>query len=763
MRVEFFSAIANDATAALPSRIAVIGNAMPRRCGIATYTSHSVEALRARFPSIAIDHYAMDDGHGDVAYDASVRTIAQHDRSAYLDAAEAIEASGAELIWVQHEFGIFGGAAGDYLLSLLGRTGLPVVATLHTLLTAPSDDENRVFRALLARAGRLIVMAERGRDILVDHYGVDPATISVIPHGVPERMVLSADAAKQRLGLPQQPTVMTFGLLAPNKGIADMIGAMPAILAAVPHTLYYVLGATHPALKRQQGEGYREQLIACAERLGIAGSLRFVDRFFDEDELLDWLQAADVYVTPYTNPQQITSGALSYAVAMGKPVVSTPYVHAQEILADGHGVLVPFGDSAALARETLALLNDDAARTALAGRAWQRGQTMLWSANADAVAGVMAVALAACPVRLATARRVASWPVDLSAVERMTDGTGMAQHALHRVPDRRHGYCIDDNARALILMCRMAATERATAERLGTIYAAFVQHGWNQDDRVFRNFMGYNRTWLESAGSEDSNGRTLWALGVAAAQAPTRALRDWAADLFDTTLSVVETLGSPRAMAFAMLGAAAMIDARPGHARARAILQDGATMLASLVTVSRRPDWAWFEAVLAYDNARLPEALLRAGHVLGRQDWIDTGIETLAWIVEQQTAARGHFRAVGTDSFGAAYAPPRQFDQQPLEAWATVDACATAASIVRDARWAIEAERAFAWFTGDNDLALPVASTGDGGCFDGLMPHGVNRNQGAESILALQLAACTMAELARQAIPAGKAALLQQA
>lgn len=747
-----------------PAHIAVIGNAMPRRCGIATYTSHSVEALRATYPAMRIDHYAMDDGHGDSAYDGDIHTIAQHERTAYLDAAAAIEASGAELIWLQHEFGIFGGAAGDHILSLLNRTGVPVVATLHTLLTSPSDDEDRVFRQLLARAGRLVVMAERGRAILIDHYGVDPACISVIPHGVPARPHMTPEHAKTVLGLPLNPAAMTFGLLAPNKGIEDMIDALPAVLADMPDLIYYVLGATHPALKRQEGERYRESLTERAASLGVAASVRFVDRFFDEDELLDWLQAADIYITPYTNPQQITSGALSYAVAMGKPVVSTPYVHATEILADGHGIIVAFGDSAGLTRETLRLMRDDDARQSLSRRAWLRGQTMLWSENAVRVVDVMASALASNPVRLVRAPWSAGVTgIAIAALERMTDGTGMLQHAIHRVPDRRHGYCIDDNARALILACRLPSDQCERAEQLATVYASFVQHGWNQDERIFRNFMGYDRRWLEPAGSEDSNGRTLWALGVAAAEAPTRALRDWAADLFDTTVTVVDKLQSPRAIAFATLGAAGMLGARPGHARSLSLLGKGADLLHSLLAKARRSDWIWFEPVLAYDNARLPEALLAAGIALGDRRTTAAALETLDWIVGQQTTKRGHFRPVGTDSFGHVYAAPRPFDQQPVEAWATVDACARALVATGDLHWAVEAERAFDWFAGGNDLALPLASAGDGGCFDGLMPHGVNRNQGAESILALQLAACTMAELARQAIPAERAALQQQA
>ncbi len=728
-------------------RIAVIGNAMPRRCGLATYTSHSVAALSSAFPELVVDHYAMDDGHGGIVYPDAIHRIAQNDRSAYIDAAATIDDAGTMALWVQHEFGIFGGVAGDYLLDLLRRTALPVVVTLHTILSKPNADEERVMRAIVDRADRLVVMADHGRTILAERYGVDAASVSVIPHGIPDRAMIATAVARQKLGLPRRPTIMTFGLLAPNKGIDTMIAALPAILQHQPDALYYVLGATHPAVKRSHGEAYRASLVAQAKALGVAHAVRFEDRFFDDDDLLDWLQAADVYATPYANPQQVTSGALAYAVAMGRPVVSTPYVHAREILADGVGTLVDFGDASGFAAAISALLGDDALRDSVAVRTWQVGRSMTWAENAKAMATVIGTAIALRPVPIRSAENAADRtlpPLDLAAVERMTDGVGMLQHGIYHVPDRNHGYCIDDNARGLILACRAGADLRHRAEPLATTYAAFMQHAWNPDSRRFRNFMGYNRDWLESEGSDDSNGRAVWALGVAAAEAPTQALRQWAIHLLGQALPIAAEFTSPRTTAFMMLGAEALLQARPGDADARAILANGGAVLAGLVATSRRPEWPWFEIVLAYDNARLPEALFRAGRALGDQAMLTLGLETLEWIVAQQTSKRGHFRPVGTDSFGATYAPPRRFDQQPLEATATVDACLVAFDVTGQARWLDEAQRAFDWFTGANDLALSVASAGDGGCYDGLSPQGVNRNQGAESILALQMATCAM-------------------
>ncbi|MFV0625411.1 glycosyltransferase [Sphingomonas sp. ac-8] len=731
--------------------IALIGNFLPRKCGLATFTTDTYDALKQRYPDLTVDVYAMDDKPGAYAYPPAVtHSIVQKDRAAYSDAARRIAESGAKALWVQHEYGIYGGSAGDYLLALLDRIAIPVIVTLHTILERPSADERRVMDALLRRAARVIVMAEKGRDILTRVHDVDPRKLVMIPHGVPDRAYAEPASVKDRFGWADRDVILTFGLLAPNKGIETMIEAMPAVAAAHPDALYVVLGATHPHLVAHEGEAYRNRLKALAADRGVADNVRFVDAFVEQDELLDYLQAADLYVTPYNNPAQITSGTLSYAVGMGKVVISTPYVHASEILADDHGVLVPFGDSAAFAREIARLLGDHDARRALAERAYAHGRTMLWPRLAERAMAEVAEAVATLPHRIPRAAELAPLKPTIAAVERMSDATGMLQHSIFSVPDRRHGYCIDDNARALILMHRVDDVDEATRDKWTSIYGAFLQHAWNPDTRRFRNFMNFDRSWCEDAGSEDSNGRALWALGVTAREARARKHRDWAIALFDATADIALELGSPRARAFAMLGAAAMLDVYPGHARSTELLTRFGEELVALLHAARRPEWQWFEIVLAYDNARLPEAMIRAGQTLEREDLLAVGLETLAWIVECQTSPEGRFRAVGTESFNRPYADPLPFDQQPLEAQATVDACIAAYEVTGEQRWADEAMKAYRWYLGANDLDLPLASGADGGCFDGLMPHGLNQNQGAESILALQLASCAISALSKR-------------
>ena len=734
-------------------RLALIGNFLPRKCGLATYTTDTFTALKGRFPDLRIDVYAMDDQPGLYAYPAEVtRSIPDQDRMAYLDAARAIEASGAQAIWLQHEYGIFGGPAGEHILALLDRVSIPVIVTLHTVLEKPNPDQRRVMEGLLRHCARVIVMAERGREILERVYGASGRTIVMIPHGVPDRDFVDPDVLKPRFGWDARKVVLTFGLLAPGKGIEVVIEALPAIVMQHPNVLYAVLGATHPNLVKHEGEKYRDGLKALAAKLGVDANIDFIDSFLEHDALIDYLQAADIYATPYLNPAQITSGTLSYAVGVGKAVVSTPYVHATEILADGHGVLVDFGDSAAFAREINALLGSDRNRIKLSERAYARGRTMIWPRLAEVAMREIVQMIAAKPQRL-PAGSVAVIPLkpDFAAVARMSDSTGMLQHSIYSVPDRRHGYCIDDNARALMLVSQMAELDEGERDTWMTIYASFLQYAWNPEARRFRNFMNFDRTWCEDFGSEDSNGRTLWALGVTARDAQLAKHRHWALSMFDLTASLALELGSPRAHAFAMLGAAAIIEAYPGHTLARTILSRFGDELRGLLAVARRPEWEWFEIVLAYDNARLPEALIRAGIALGRDDLVQCGLSTLDWIVGKQTSPEGRFRAVGSESFGRIYAEPLQFDQQPLEAQATIDACSAAFDASKDLRWVEEAGRAYRWYLGQNDLDLPLATAQDGGCFDGLMPNGLNRNQGAESILALQLAGCTISGLAKRA------------
>lgn len=724
------------------SHIALVGNYLPRRCGIATFTTDIHHAFAARFPDVKMDVWAMNDGGADYDYPECVTgTIEQEDEHSYSTAAGRITADGAEMLWIQHEFGIFGGEAGGHILKLVERVRVPVAVTLHTVLANPLPAQRQVMLALIARCETLIVMAEAARDILVDIYGADRAKVAVIPHGIPDRPLVATGPLKKAFGWSERKVILTFGLLSPGKGIETMIDALPDVIVHIPDALYVVLGATHPHCVAKDGESYRERLKQQADDLGVAAHICWIDGFCDTEDLLDHLAAADIYVTPYLNPEQATSGTLAYAVGLGKPVVSTPYVHARELLGTGGGRLVDFGDSAGFATAIIDLLEDEVGLMDLRKRTYALGRTMVWPHFAEAAMARFEEQPTMPGVQPYPIRPPAI-PVSLpfQAIVQQSDATGILQHSRYGVPDRHHGYCIDDNARALILTCLDGTIDAAERERWMTVYAAFVGHAWNPETRRFRNFMAFDRQWLEDSGSNDSNGRAIWALGIAAANASSIGVQDWATSMFGEAIDHLAAIDSPRAKAFKILGSVAVQNSLPVHDGLRAFMTEWGERLVQLHKDTNRADWNWFEPVLAYDNARLPEALIRAGILLRRDDFLETGLQTLAWLDAIQTSPTGNFSAIGSDSFCRPFTQPLPHDQQPLEAASMVDACDAAFLATGNAIWQERAINAYRWFLGKNENALTVGDVKTGRCFDALTPTGVNRNQGAESLLAFHLA-----------------------
>jgi glycosyltransferase involved in cell wall biosynthesis len=664
-------------------------------------------------------------------------TITEDDPVSYSEAARLIDESGADMVWLQHEFGLYGGPAGDMILELVDRIAVPLVITLHTVLAEPDEPQNRVITRLIARASKLVVMSQSSAELLVNVYGADNDQIVLIPHGVPDRPFGRSAGFKRKFGFAGRQVLMTFGLLSPGKGIETVIAALPAIIADHPQALYCIVGATHPKLIALEGEAYRESLHALAVSLGVEDHIHWIDAFVESGELLDLIEAADIFVTPYPGAAQSTSGTLSYAVALGKAVVSTRYAHATELLVDDLGVLVPFNDSGAIAHQIGALLDDPERLRLLQKRAYDRGRSMIWPQFAARCLDVID------DVRIVRPAQLAFRPIGLSGLLRICDDTGILQHSIHSVPDRAHGYCVDDNARALMLVNRLGKEAEPHRSHLAGVFAIFVQSAWNPDACEFRNFMSFGRNWLEDIGSEDSCGRTLWALGATAHEGRSLAIRHWARGLFDRTAVSAAGFGSPRAMAFAMLGADYLLASDPSCELAETILAKGAERLLSLLQRTR----PWFEAVLAYDNCRLPEALIRAGLRLDRSDLVRAGIETLRWIMAVQTAPGGYFRPVGADSFGHEFELPRPFDQQPVEAWAAIDACAAAFDATGGRSWVKQTHCAYDWFGGRNDRGVAVGDPVTGTCYDGINPRGLNLNQGAESVLAYQHATIAMRKL----------------
>ncbi len=718
---------------AIARRVALIGTYAPRKCGIATFTSDVVEQFARYNPEVGIDIYALDNPASPLAYGGVAQVIGQDSAADYALAARRINESGAEVVWLQHEYGIYGGPEGEMVCDFVERIAAPLVLTLHTVLGNPSEEQERIMRHLVARASRIMVMSRHGRDLLVSRYDADPETVEVVPHGAPDRPFGRGDAFKFAMGLAGRKVLMTFGLLGPGKGLERVIEALPAIALRHPEVVYRIVGATHPNLVARDGETYREGLENLARELGVEDHVVWDNRFLETGELLDQLEACDIYITPYPGLQQATSGTLSYAVALGKAVVSTPYVHARELLAGDAGVLIEPGCSNAIAQAVIGLLDDPARLGAIQRRAYAVGRTTIWPAFASSGAAMLGRAVAP------QARDI---PLNvlpgLSGVFAMSDSTGIYQHSIGIVPDRRHGYCLDDNARALMLMNVAQGITRTERLHWSMTYAGFIQHAWNPDLRRFRNFMNFDRTWCEEIGSPDSNGRALWALGHTIENSAEPDMRRWAQRWFDEVHPIFANMDSPRTAAFAMLGTAAMLRAVPGHESAKSLLDRGGALLFALLESSRRPDWGWFETMLGYDNPRLCQALIEAGVLCRRDEWTSAGLETLQWICERQTAAAGHFRPIGSETFGnEGSAFP--FDQQPLEAQAAIEAARSAYGVTGDRRWAQHARIAHGWFFGANDRGVILADITTGRCRDGVTPRGANENCGAESILAFQL------------------------
>src|SRR5450432_2659516 len=729
-------------------KIAFIGNYLPRKCGIATFTGDLRNAVQAALPDGFCPVVSVSDRAEGYDYPEDVRfEIAEQDADDYVRAAEYLNFCNVDVVSLQHEFGIYGGPSGSHLLNLLRRLRMPFVTTLHTILRQPTSEQRRVMHELTSLSSRLVTMSECGRSILKEVYSVPERKIDLIPHGIPDMAFADPNFFKDQYSVEGRRVLLTFGLLSPNKGIEKVIEALPGIVAEFPDVVYIVLGATHPNLVRERGEVYRESLKDLADKLGVAEHVRFFDQFVELEELKGFLGAADIYVTPYLNAAQITSGTLAYAFGCGKAVVSTPYWHAEELLADGRGVLVPFGDSGAIAKEIRGLLHDEGRRHAMRKRAYMAGREMVWSKVADRYLASFEVArksrserqLKVVPRRTSDSRELSLPKLGFDHLKRMSDSTGMLQHARFSFPNYAEGYCIDDNARALMLTVELETRGVGGEEiaALATRYASFVDYAFNSETCRFRNFMAYDRRWLEAVGSEDSQGRALWALGSCVARTQRRELRTWAADLFMRALPSIVDTSSPRAWAFALLGISEYLRRLRGDRTAATVQAELLRRLVSLYEQVKAPGWNWFEDVASYDNARLAQAVLvTAGNKPEHARATAVGLESLRWLVEAQRAERGHFRPIGSNGFYRRGEPRARFDQQPLEAHATVSACAEAFRSTGDPFWLAEARRAFGWFLGQNDLDASVYNPDSGGCRDGLHVDRVNLNEGAESTLA---------------------------
>lgn len=732
-------------------KVAFLGDYLPRKCGIATFTSDLRCAVATGFPAVQCLVVPVNDVAGGYDYPAEVRfEIAEQDFSSYSRAADFLNITGVDVICLQHEFGIFGGPAGSHVLALLREVRMPIVTTLHTVLREPNAEQRRVMRDLARLSTRLVVMSEKGWTFLRDVYQVPEAKIDIIPHGIPNLPFADPNYFKDEFGLAGKQVLLTFGLLSPNKGIEFALRALPDIIREFPNIVYVVLGQTHPNLQRGEGEAYRLSLERLAQDLGVQKHAVFFNRFVELEELMRFIGATDIYLTPYLTEAQITSGTLAYAFGSGNAVVSTPYWHAQELLAAERGKLVPFRDAQAIASAVIELLRDEPLRHTLRKNAYKLGRDMVWSRVAQLYMGTFDqarqdhsfVGRKSSPIKTLDEQPGQLPELKLDHLFRMSDSTGIFQHASFTVPNFAEGYCTDDNARALVLAVMLEKLGQGSP-RLGTqaaTYAAFLNHAFDRKTGRFRNFMSFDRRWLEDVGSEDCQGHALWALGLCVAQAGQASFQMLAAELFEQALPVAAEFTSPRAWAFTLIGIDEYLRRFSGDRRANQIRESLAARLMQRHKDAAIDEWNWFEEVVSYANAKLPHAIILSGRCMGDQAMLELGLKTLRWLVKIQTSETGAFRPVGSNGFYPRDKERAIFDQQPIEAQATVSACIEAYHATNDTFWLEETRRAFEWFLGRNDLGMALYDAGTGGCRDGLHMDRPSQNQGAESTLAFLLA-----------------------
>ncbi|MEK7703436.1 MAG: glycosyltransferase family 4 protein [Myxococcota bacterium] len=736
-------------------KVAFLADYVPRKCGIATFTADLRCAVAAKFPAMQCLVVPVNDRAEGYDYPPEVRfEIAEQDLSSYLRAADFLNITDVDVVCVEHEFGIFGGPAGSHVLALLRELQMPIVTTLHTILREPTVDQRRVMRELTRLSTRLVLMAERGRDLMREVYQVPASKIDLIPHGIPDSPFSDPNYFKDEFGVAGKQVLLTFGLLSPNKGIEYALRALPDLVRELPNLVYIVVGQTHPNLLREEGEAYRLSLERLAHDLGVQQHVVFFNRFVELDELVRFIGAADIYLTPYLTEAQITSGTLAYAFGAGNAVVSTPYWHATELLAGERGKLVPFRDAAAITGAVSELLRDAPLRNSMRKNAYKLGRNMVWSRVAELYMQAFETAredhnlLGRKPSVIKTLDRQPGLlpEMKLDHLFRLTDSTGIFQHASFTVPNFAEGYCTDDNARALVLaiVLQELGNDSPLIGTFATTCAAFLNHAFDRTSRRFHNFMSFERRWLDVVGSEDCQGHALWALGLCVAQAGQDSFQMLAAELFEQALPVSVDFTSPRAWASTLIGIDEYLRRFSGDRRAHQLREALTAKLLQRYANAATDDWRWFEDSVSYANGKLPHALILSGFRMGDAAMLEVGLTALRWLMKAQTSDAGHFRPVGSNGFFPRGKARALFDQQPIEAQTTVSACIQAYHATGDALWVGEARRAFEWFLGRNDLGLTLYDASTGGCRDGLHVDRVSQNQGAESTLAFLLALAQM-------------------
>ncbi|MBN2380735.1 glycosyltransferase [candidate division WOR-3 bacterium] len=737
-------------------RMAVIGNYLPRQCGIATFTTDLCEAIACEHKKVSCFAVAVNDTETGYTYPPRVRfEVTEGDVVSYRRTADFLNINNVDVISLQHEYGIYGGLAGSHILALLRELRMPLVTTLHTVLREPDSNQRKVMEELIRLSDRMVVMSEHASQFMHEVYDAPLEKIEIIPHGIPDIAFVDPNFYKDQFGVEGKMVILTFGLISPSKGIENVIKALPRILERYPNIVYIVVGATHPNVLKHEGESYRLSLEILAKEHGVEKAIIFHNRFVSIEELIEFISATDIYVTPYINQAQIVSGTLAYVVGAGKPVISTPYWYAEELLADNRGALVGFNEPEAIADQAIELLDNEVKRNAMRKRCYLYGREMIWPTVAqkymrcfeNAYEDRMRSQRGAFVTKTLSERPPDLPLLNLGHLFSMTDDTGMLQHAVSVVPNYKEGYTTDDNARALILTTMLeeiTLDKMQKVDKLAIRYLAFLMYAFNSELGRFRNFLSYDRRWLEECGSEDSHGRSLWALGMVLGRSKSRELRDVAGRMFSIALPATLKFTSPRAWSFTLIGIHEYLRRFSGDRDAQSVEEVLAEKLMGLYRRNAAPDWQWFEDVLTYSNAKMSYALLLCAQRLERGDMKEVALATLEWLSKVQQSPEGFFEPVGCNGFYRRGEERALFDQQPIEAFGMILACLETYRITGENRWYKEAERAFEWFLGRNDGRLGLYDPTTGGCCDSLHSDRVSENQGAESTLAFLLSLVEM-------------------
>ncbi len=733
-------------------KVCFIGTYPPRECGIATFTYDLCHAILEHHPGVQASVIAMTDTPEGYDYPPEVVFEIRHNRlSDYRLAAEYTNLSGADVLCLQHEFGIFGGQQGRYVLDFLESLRKPIVTTLHTVLFNPPPGYREVLRQIARASDHLVVMNSKAIPILRDVYGVSEEKVSLIHHGVPNVPFVDPNYYKDKFGVEGRLVLLTFGLLNRNKGIEMVLEALPEIVARHPEVVYIVLGATHPVVKRKEGEEYRLFLQRRVQQLGLEEHVLFFNRYVELSELCEFIGACDIYITPYQSKEQVVSGTLAYAIGMGKAVISTPYYYAEELLAENRGRLVEFGDVRGLQQALLELIENEPLRHQMRKRAYEFGRQMIWPEVGKQYLALFEQISAYAPAKAITLslRKAFSAGYELPEIKldhliRLTDDTGLIQHATYGIPDRRYGYSTDDVGRALVVtLLHHHQFGDEAALPLAVRYLSFLHYAQLPDGR-FHNFMDYTRRFTDDVGSEDTLGRALWGLGAAIAYSPNEGMRALAREMFERAFPQL-ALKHPRAIAYAICGLYNFLLRYDGAAQVRRRLTELATQLLELYVQNRAEDWLWFQDALTYGNAKIPQALLLAYRATGEEEFKRVGLESLDFLIAQ-TYHNDYFDFIGNQGWYRRGGERAIFSQQPIEAGYTAEACLTAFKLTQEQRYLELARAAAEWLLGRNRLGARLYDLSTGACADGLEPQGPSMNQGAESAICCMLAFLTVAQ-----------------